>query len=1354
MSFLSDRDSRDLSEAPLDAITPDALFLGGGSGGLEVAHFISSRPPTSAQLKELHTKRHRGRPAPVLIVVSHGRDRAALVTRFGDEWATKVDLPRSQVERLAAEALDAPDRHIADAVLRSKLPQLDLRVPGLRNAGLFALHELEEGVPRRADWSKACTEGARVLARRGRELIEKLGFVVEQLPHPVSVLRARGTRVAVAVLLERPDEIEPASTKFDGLSPVSYALAKADAENVDYVVVSAGSVLRVYPAKPGVGTARRGRTETFVSLDLALLDDASAGYLTLLASAAALAPDGSFTAILDASKRFAANLGARLRDRIYDDVMPALTESLYRAQRLRNPSRERLQETFEMALLTLFRLLFVAYAEDKELLPYNTSESYREHSLKRIAQRLAADVAGSIEYGREDFFWTEVSQLWKAVDKGNAAWRVPAYNGGLFASSAEASKAAQRLADLSLPDSAFAPALAALLLDATTEGVQGPVDFRALGVREFGTIYEGLLEQELSVAEQDLVVDANGAYVPVGAGRAKAKRGKGRQAASAEPDVHAGEVYLHDKSGARKASGAYYTKDFAVEHLLERALEPALVKHLARLSAMYDDRDAADRFFDFHVADIAMGSGHFLVAAVDHLERGLSGYLAKRPLAGVRDELARLRKTATNALGEDWRGDTIEDTQLLRRQIARRCIHGVDLNPLAVELARLSLWIHTFVPGLPLSFLDANLVVGNALVGIATLEEARELMPPDDLFGGSAEELLGKAKEPLAKLGRLAEATAGEVKDARKLYEQVKRRVAPANDLFMVLAASRIDSELAARVAEGNIATRFSDQGTLDRDRWVRTAEEALEGLRPLHFPVAFPQVFLRRERPGFDVILGNPPWKKPKLEEHAFWSRYEPGLRALRQDEMSRRIAKLRASRQDLTKTRDSEIAGADRLRAVLTAGPFPGMSTGDADVYKAFCWRFWALVSRDGGHLGVVLPRSAFAAKGSAKFRQVLFKDAQRVELTMLTNTGGWVFDEAEHRYTIALCAVTRGRSQRAAEIILEGPFSSYKTFARVDARVAEPTRFSGDEPELWNDSSSLPLLPAADSGRVFAKLRAWPRFDTRTEGFSFRAYREFDTSDANDSFELFPEKTRKACWPVYKGESFDVWRADTGSYLGWADPREVIPLLLDKRTRSARMPRSPFSGLATNVLSDAATLVCQRPRIAYRRVSRATDTRTLRAALVPGKLFLVDTAPCLVRLHGALEDEAFLLGILSSLPLDWYARRFVETHVDFHLFDSFPIPFSASASRRRIVSIAARLAVDDDERFEEWGAALGIAPQPIADDKKADLIHELDAAVAQLYGLAEPDLVHIFETFHEGWHYQDRLDATLKYFHRLKA
>lgn len=1349
--FLADLDPRSLADAAPAGITPADLFLGAGDSPLQVAVFKSHRKPGRPELRELWTKRHRGGVAPVAIVALWGDARASLCTHTGVEQAELEDLEESQAERICRAALTAPDRHSALRLLAATLGQLESAVPGLRNSGLFAMHELEHGVPARPDWAKAAAAARPMLALRGRPLIERLGFKIDPLPSHASLLLAGGNRrVAVAVFLERPDQIEPAATLFDHLSPVSFALAKADEHNLDYVVVSAGTTLRIYPVKPGVGTGRRGRTETYVELDLALLRDEHAGYLHLLASAEALHPEGSFVSILNASREFAVGLGERLRDRVYEDVVPGFAAALVKARHLRNPSTDKLAETYEMALLVLFRLLFVAYAEDKELLPLHSSESYRQHSLKHLALRLQREREQNEEYGTGAHYWSEVTQLWRAIDRGNPAWHVPTYNGGLFLE--EATSAAKALAALELPDTEFALPLRALLLDESGEGVVGPIDFRSLGVREFGTIYEGLLEQDLAVAEHDLTVEKKtGAYVPARKGGVVV--------------VPEGRVYLHNASGARKASGAYYTKDFAVEHLLEHALDPALDDHLARVAAHYDDREKSERFFDFHVADIAMGSGHFLVAAIDHIERKLSGFLAKFPLAGVRNELERLRTSAKEALGDDYRGDVIEDTQLLRRQIARRCMFGVDLNPLSVELARLSIWIHTFVPGLPLSFLDQNLVVGNSLVGVATFDEARDLLgSADDLFALSADELLAGAREPLERLAKLADATVAEIKEARKLYLKAREAIQPTQDLLTILAASRIDTpqpgdsakereaRLSGAVASGQVTTRRGRQGDVFFERLVRRAETTLAGLRPLHFPIAFPQVFLG-ERRGFDVILGNPPWEEATVEDDAFWARHSPGMRSLPQREQEAAKAKFRRTRPDLAALLERELTEVAVRRKLLVTGPFPGMGTGDPDLYKAFCWRFWALVNAVDGRVGVVLPRSAFAAKGSTEFRRALFAEAGAIKLTQLLNNAGWVFANVHPQYTVALTTISRARAD-GGNLLLDGPYASLDRFR--SGRVAEPAVFYGKQVATWNDSLSLPLLPTEQSVGVFLKLRRSPRLDL-DDGVSWRArpHRELDATNDKDWMDVESESCPRGYWPVFKGESFDLWTPDTGSYYAWADPKPLLKHLQDKRERSARKADSPFGGFPPASIADSSTLPCLHPRIVFRDISRSTDTRTMRVALLPPKCFLTNKGPYLLIPRGTIDDQAFLLGVLSSIPLDWYARRFVETSLNFFILNPFPIPRlqSSDPMRRRVIEIAARLATRDD-RFGEWASHFKLEPKVLAEDEKGDLIAELDAAVSLLYGLAKKDVVHIFETFHEGWEHEERLRAVLAHVRRLSS
>ena len=412
-----------------------------------------------------------------------------------------------------------------------------------------------------------------------------------------------------------------------------------------------------------------------------------------------------------------------------------------------------------------------------------------------------------------------------------------------------------------------------------TTALTGPVDFRSLGVREFGTIYEGLLESELSIAQVDLAVDPKTkAYLP------------------AKPGDHvlvpAGRVYVHNKSGQRKSTGSYFTKQFAVEHLLDSALEPALTDHLARVAELLaagDDAAAAEAFFDFRVADPAMGSAHFLVAAIDRIEARFTAFLADHPVPAVADELARLERAAREALGDQAASVDIETGALLRRQIARRCIYGLDLNVIAVELARVSIWIHTFVPGLPMSTLDHNLVVGNSLTGMGTIDEVLSVLEPQRIPGQEsffAEEIrraLENARDRLIRAARTAEATKAEVREAAKAHAKAMEDAADAKALM--------DAAVAVRL--GLIPLSPGPEQAI-RDAKIQAVIDEIARFQVVHFPYLFPEVFLQ-DRGGFDVIVGNPPWDKVMWEPTPYWAGISPGLIALKDKQREAKIAELR---------------------------------------------------------------------------------------------------------------------------------------------------------------------------------------------------------------------------------------------------------------------------------------------------------------------------------------------------------------------------------------------------------------------------------------------------------------------------
>jgi hypothetical protein len=1309
---------------------------------LEIVVEKTSIKPTSEKLFKTWKNRSKNRQVPILVVLIFN-ERAYLCGPSGEKPPVYSDADISQVERICNSALEEPSRHSANRLLASYLPSLDNQLAGIRNEGFLAANELKYGATKRNDWNKASELAKKSLQGGSKDLLKSLGFILEKNDNFTQFLKFSDKKRALAVLLDSDISPDASNSDFANQSPVSYGLSITSQENLPYLIIQSGGMLRIYPTDTSKGVGRRGRTETYLEINTNVLSDSDAAYLWLIFSGEALKSKGSLNDLIEKSHRFGSELAKGLRNRVYNQVVPDLARGIAQAKQLANPSKNDLDNVYQLSLTILFRLLFIAYAEDRDLLPYKTNEEYRRNSLQTIANNLAKQNGEAGITDQSDSYWQQIKQIFKAVDQGNKVWSVPAYNGGLFSIKPEVSRFGLELEKLVLTNATMLSVLSNLLLSEGEEGIQ-PVDFRSLSVGEFGSVYEALLETELVFAQEDLVIDK--------------KTSLFRPAKTDEEVIiKANEIFTQNTSGKRKETASYYTKSFAVDHLLDRSLEPALKDHLKRLDAM-DDKDAAENFFDIKIADISMGSGHFLVAAIDRVERALENYRNKRSLPEVVAELQKLRTSSKKILGEFGEQYEIEDAQLTRRLIAKRCIFGVDLNPMAVELARLSIWIHTFVPGLPLSFLDRNLVIGNSLTGIGTLDEIKEVIDKVDddgeltlnMFPIDTESILGDARKHLEKLAKISESSVEDIIRERKAWEDAEQAIAPAKFLCDIICGTRINQT----VFPIELLDDWNYYKTnLENSKFLSEAIKGLDIGNIVHFPITFPEVFLRK-RSGFDAILGNPPWEKVKTERHQHWARYFPGLRGLTQREREAKITELSETYPELQKKLKQQEKEMSSVRLALLRGPFPGIGTGDPDLYKAFYWRFWHLCAGDEGYIGVVLPGNVFTLKGSEIFRKKILNEAHLIDLTTLQNKSYWVFD-MEQRYTIGLVSISKKINSKT-RVKIYGPFDSLDNYkVGINKQAAN---FSIKEISTFTQTSAFPLLPSLKSEEILKQLRKSPSFSSNeSKEWEAKPHREMDgTLDKIDKktrqklMDLTSVECPDGFWPIYTGASFNLWSADTKEYYAWGDPNILLPWIQNKRIRGKNLPSSKFYNFSNQWIDDEATLSCLSPRISFRGITNRTNSRTVISCLIPPKVFTIAKSPFLLFSKGSASDITFVLGVLSSVPLDWWARRFVETDVAFFIFESFPIPCPNSENifRKRVIELAGRLACVD-ERYADWAKEIGVEYGLVPPTEKNDMIHELDAVVAHLYGLSEEQLTHIFETFHVGWNYQDRLDDTLKHF-----
>ncbi|WP_063834874.1 Eco57I restriction-modification methylase domain-containing protein [Streptomyces globisporus] len=1295
-TFLGDADVREIpwpkpSGAPA-GLSTEQVLIADGTDALEVAIARAASRPKAEEVRRLWSLRWGRRAAPVVLVVGYeasGTWKAA-VCGTKDDPAVLADLDLGQVERICAAALSAPDPANAERTLhRLLVGQKDQLVAGLTNSGLFASHELRTGVPARADWAAEQAKGTKLLRERGAELIRALGYSATSHGSTSVILSASGTHRAVAVLLDDLEMYDRPTARFGAVSPVTQGLAIAQQLGLPWLVVTRGAQIRLYPARPEVGVGRKGQAETFIEIDLALLGEDAAAYLPLVFSADALLENGSVSQILAASVDHAAGLGRRLRERVYGDVVPDLAVAV--ANRMQATSEADLAEAYHRTLIILFRLLFVAYAEDRGLLPYQRNPRYTRRALKTLAREFAENPDQEFDEAATDR-WEDLLAVWRAVDDGNREWDVPAYNGGLFASSGD-HPAGKAIAEMRLTNAEIGPALRSLLVDTGEDGTVGPVDFRSLSVREFGTIYEGLLESSLSIAPSDLTVDLKtDTYLP-------AKD-------TDEVAVAAGQVYFHNASGARKATGSFFTKAFAVEHLLDTALEPALISHLAKVKALLDSGDhaaAAEVFFDFRVADLAMGSGHFLVAAIDRIENRFAAFLTTDPILAVSDELHRLADAARRELGATAPEVEIEPSALLRRQIARRCVYGLDLNLMAVELARLAIWIHTFVPGLPMSSLAHGLAEGSSLTGIGSVDEVLDILEPrraNDQYSFFAEQIesaLTGARDRLLRVARTAEATKQQVHEAARANAEAMVEAADAKALF--------DAAIGVRL--GLIGLPASPEQAI-KDGNSLTVQDAVAKFQIVHLPYRFPEVFLRAN-PGFDVLLGNPPWEKIRHEPHQFWVIRDPGLRALKGKKRDDRITWLRETRPHEAAAEDNERAFREELKEFLAKG-YQWQKSQHYDFAKIFAERNMRLI-RSGGSVGVVLPQALLMLGGWAPIREHMIRDHHLLAFP-LRNRAEWLFNDVDVRMTVCLVTLTRGEgcTVHAAADSLER-FREEQRRTGLGLSIADLTDLS--------DELNVPWFEQADDPMIFTAMAAHPYLGKGHGWVTGTAdSTRWDFSGSGKHKNLAAERAGLGAWRVTMTRHVDAYNLTD-------DPEgKHVP-----RPADLAAARSGVGIREGRVILDET-----HPPLVFRFPSRNDDSRTLIATALPEAGWLYSKGYA----HGVrmpvdtlVRDILALLGYLNSVPADWWARRFVDRHLGKRIIDGMPLPAWTAEERDTVAEHVATLLRANGYTDLAGGRQLPVGT-PISD--VIDLRAQIDALSLRGLGLSAGQAETMFLDFED--------------------
>ena len=1086
------------------------------------------------------------------------------------------------------------------------------------------------------------------------------------------------------------------------------------------------------------------------------------------------AADSFLDYALAEGKRYEQRVAGDLSRVVFDEVFPWLVDALAVGP------EDNLMEVRDAALVFLYRLFFILYAEDRGLLPVNDPR-YDNYGLRKpvrdhIAERMKRDDVFSSTASN---YYDHLTNLFRLIDRGDVSIGLPPYNGGLFSS-----EAAPLLGRVRLPDNIVARVVYELShtrMEEMGEIFRRFVNYRDMSVQQLGSIYERLLERQ-----------------PV------------------RNDF--GEITIQPNPYARKDSGSFYTPQELVDLIVERTLKPLSEERLQtferKSQSLARDRrpkavrhaelrelDPAEAVLDLKVLDPAMGSGHFLVTAVDFLSDYIAhlvecvpavpewldgGYvspLLERVEAIRQDILQRARDS-------NWIVDEsqLSDQAIIRRMVLKRCIYGVDKNPMTVELAKVSLWLHSFTVGAPLSFLDHHLRCGDSLLGMSVAEGTQELRRLAGLSAQSAISGAEQATEGMQRIEEMSDSDVAEVQESSTLFRGVEDTTAELRGLLDFLHGLRWQTAGKTRRSRAEFESPLVEaleQRPADAYQLLasgpRAEEELSEGFQNiwtrsksiagregfLHWEVAFPGVWRNwqdiRPSGGFDAVIGNPPWDRIKLEEVEWFKIRDLAVASATTDaERKIRIQLLRDQRSPLVDEFDAAKEWATKLgKLIRKSGHYPLLGGGDVNLYSLFVERAMNLVKPD-GFVGLLTPSGIYADKTAADF----FKSVST------TGRVGGLFDFENRRLETGLppyfpdvdsrfkfCTLIFGREERSF------PETEFAFFLHDTETIRDSDRCFPLEPEDFArvnpNTATAPVFRTRRDAEITRYIyenhpvlvkhslgqdgKAWPvRYHTMFHMTNDSGL--FRTAERLDAEGYYPvggnrwQKGEELYLPLFEGKMVQAFDHRAASVVinpeNLHRPAQPEPATIGQHQDPAWLPTHLYWVPASE---------CEWPPglnwvLGFKEITAPTNARTFIATLMPAVGF-GNKIPIL-KPETTDRQEWLLAANLNAMVFDFVTRQKIQGQtLNLFIVEQLPVipdeaydrPFGMRTARATVRDHVLRLTYTAHD-MAPFARDLGFDGPPFIwnEEERRHLRARLDALYFHLYGISREDAAYILDTF----------------------
>ncbi len=962
------------------------------------------------------------------------------------------------------------------------------------------------------------------------------------------------------------------------------------------------------------------------------------------------------------------------------------------------------QQFHEQLLRLVYRFLFLFTAEDRDLLfPRELKADdprrriYREgYSVSRLRELAIKRSAYEGEYGD---LWELQRLVFQQLSIGNSPLGLPGL-GGLFS--------LEQCPDLQAAELWNGPLLRAIKAIGWFDagGSFTRVRYRDLNTEELGSVYEGLLELHPQLEQQGSQWQLS---------------------------------YGGGAGSDRKTTGSYYTPDALVQELIKSALIPVIDD---RLSKAHGQAEQEQALLNIKVIDPACGSGHFLLAAARRLAVALAQVRA----------------------GDDQPSE--DDRQHALRDVVAHCIYAVDRNPMAVELCKVALWIEAIDPGKPLSFLDAHIQCGDSLVGVfdpkvleeGIPDEAYKLLTGDnktvctslkkenaaarktisrrgsnrgiqgslDLSGTQQRSQGQQALQAIEAMPEttLAETAAKQAAYAHWLADRGRDPETLAADLYTAafFLAKTSDSRATVPTTE-HLLKLLAGQPV--EEAMEEAVVQAAQNFRFFHWHLRFGELMAKG---GFDCILGNPPWDVSQANDKEFFESRLPALSSLKGHQRKDAISRLKSENPRLLDEFEMLKRGIAASNEFFRSGRYPLSAIGKTNLFAVFVELFNDALTCD-GKAGIITPTDLATGGNTSKLFSALVKTGRLSHLIDFENREA-IFPGVDSRYKFSLVTISGLPSLFTTAIFWSG--TAKEVNASQKTLRLEEKDFKVFSPNNYNS----PLFRSLEDRRITSLayeripiLKAAPG-NQNDSGWGVSIKRLFNMGSAPVS-RLAAESPRPGYFPMMEGKMIHQYNPLFASYDQNGKITKSSSPFNEGRS-SAPIPRYwfPSEELEKKLLEYGWE---HKWLIGWRDICRSTDERTMIATVypaLPSDLTLRTLVSCVNP-----EESYLLLANFNSIVFDYLLRQKIGgTHLSDYVVEQVPVmPLSAYTSsiaseiRLRILSLSLRF-----QCLAPWSQMLLDSTENFSEGcrEKQEIMAELDAFYAYLYGLARDDLQYILD------------------------